>query len=164
MNRGTDEDFAAFVSSSSPALLRLAWMLSGCEGTAEELVQEALVRLYPRWSSVKSQEPHAYARRILVNLNVDRIRARARETVTSDGSLPERAQSSSITEDRDFVVRLLQILPKRERQVVVLRHYVGLPEKEVAHILGISVGNVKASGFRGLEKLRKHMDQVEALP
>lgn len=162
MSQASDDEFVDFVSSSSPGLLRLAWMLSGSENAAEELVQDALSRLYPRWGSVSSQLPLAYARRVLFNLNVDRIRARSREEVTSDGEIPERGHVSSVVEDRDHVVRMMQLLPRRERQVVILRHYVGIPEREVADLLGISLGNVKAAGSRGLNKLRGHLQEVEA--
>jgi RNA polymerase sigma-70 factor (sigma-E family) len=162
VTRGSDEEFIAFVSSSSPGLLRLAWMLSGSESTAEEMVQDALSRVYPRWQSVSASAPLAYARRVLINVNIDRIRARSREGVTVHGAVPERGAVSSVVEDRDHVVRMLQILPPRERQVVVLRYYVGLPEREVADLLGISLGNVKAAGSRGLSKLRGHLKKVEA--
>lgn len=162
MRQGSDEEFVDFVSASSPGLLRLAWMLSGNENTAQDMVQDALSRLYPRWPSLSSQAPLAYARRVLFNLNVDRIRARSREEVTVDGQLPEREQTSSTVEDRDHVVRLLQLLPTRQRQVVILRHYVGMPERDVADLLAISLGNVKAAGSRGLTTLRGHLQEVEA--
>lgn len=111
---------------------------------------------------MSASAPLAYARRVLINVNIDRIRARSREGVTFDGVVPERAAVSSVVEDRDHVVRILQILPPRERQVVVLRYYVGMPEREVADLLGVSLGNVKAAGSRGLSKLRSHLKEVEA--
>lgn len=164
MSQASDDEFIVFVSASSPGLLRLAWMLSGSESTAEEMVQDALSRVYPRWGSVSSQSPMAYARRVLFNVNVDRVRARSREEVTRDGEIPERGHASSVVEDRDHVVRMMQLLPTRERQVVILRYYVGMPEREVADLLGVSLGNVKAAGSRGLTRLRGHLKEVEARP
>ena len=64
-------------------------------------------------------------------------------------------------EQADQLVRLLAALPLRERQVVVLRHYVGLAESEVAELLGISLGTVKGSGSRGLAKLRDSYEREE---
>lgn len=154
MTRQDDASFTAFVEAASPGLLRVAWLLCGDESTAEDLVQEALARVYPRWRRLGADDPVPYARKILVNLNIDRFRRSGRESVTADGSLPDAGSAGSPVEDRDQVVRLLQRLPRREREVVVLRHYADLSERQVADQLGISIGNVKAAGSRGLATLR----------
>ena len=68
---------------------------------------------------------------------------------------PEVGRWDRSWDDTDEVVRLLAELPLRERQVVVMRHYAGLPEAHVADLLGISVGTVKSSASRGLARLRQ---------
>ncbi|AKU16839.1 SigE family RNA polymerase sigma factor [Luteipulveratus mongoliensis] len=163
MTSESDEAFSAFVASSSPQLLRTGWLLCGDEHLAEELVQEALARVYPRWGRLADGQPLAYARRILVNLNTDRWRRGRRETVAADGDMPERPvdDGSSAAVDRDLLIRLLGALPRRERQVVVLRHYADLSEQQVADLLDVSVGTVKSSASRGLAVMRSHLTSIE---
>ena len=60
--------------------------------------------------------------------------------------------------DRIDVVRALHSLPQREREVVVLRYYADLSERAVADLLGVSVGTVKSSSSRGLQRLRALID------
>lgn len=152
-------EFTEFVNASGPRLTHLAWLLCGDEQRAHDLVQEALERVCARWSRLRDQRPHAYARRIVVNLHTDESRRRRREQITADGTLPERAdrQVASSVEDRALLTSLLQSLPPRERQIVVLRHYSDLPEREVADLLGVSVGTVKSSASRGLATLRARL-------
>ena len=69
-------------------------------------------------------------------------------------SPPERSATDVGPEEGDYVVRLLRQLPLRERQVVVLRYYVGISEAETADTLNVSTGTVKATASRGLAKLR----------
>lgn len=156
----TDE-FVQFVRTSSPGLLHTAWLLCGDAHRAEEMVQESFERVYLKWGRVtKDGQPLAYTRRVLINLNTDRWRRTRKESLTSDGELRDAATPrGSCVEDRDLVVRLLRLLPQREREVVVLRHYADLSEHDVAELLGVSVGTVKSSASRGLATLRAAMTQ-----
>ncbi|XAS76313.1 SigE family RNA polymerase sigma factor [Dermatophilaceae bacterium Sec6.4] len=151
----TDE-FVAFVRVSSPGLLHTAWLLCGDAHRAEEMVQESFERVYPKWVRVnKGGQPLAYTRRVLVNLNTDRWRRTRKESLTNDGELRDASDArESGVEDRDQVIRLLRLLPARERQVVVLRHYADMSEHDVAELLGISTGTVKSSASRGLATMR----------
>ncbi|MBD2758364.1 SigE family RNA polymerase sigma factor [Yimella sp. cx-573] len=157
MKPAHEVEFTQFVNASSARLTHLAWLLCGDEHRAHDLVQEALERVCMRWSRLRTEQPHAYARRIVVNLHTDEWRRRRRELVTLDGSLPERCEAASPSDDRLLLTRLLQSLPQRERQVVVLRHYVDLSEREVADLLGVSIGTVKSSASRGLATLRAEL-------
>ncbi|GAB3578966.1 SigE family RNA polymerase sigma factor [Calidifontibacter terrae] len=147
------DDFESFVGASSPALLRTAWLMTGDPHAAEEIVQEALARLFPKWERIASGQPLAYSRRIVVNLVNDGWHRRRREVLTAE--TPDRASPTpTAVEDRDLLIRLLSGLPPRERQVVVLRHYDDLSEQQVADVLGISVGTVKSTAHKGLTTLR----------
>lgn len=151
MSSERDREFAEFVRAASPRLLKAAWFICGDPVQAEDLVQTALARVFVRWGKVRDGEPLAYTRKVLLNLHID-DRRHVRETPVA--VTPERAVIDVGPEQADQLIRLLASLPLRERQVVVLRHYIGLPESEVAELLGISVGTVKGSGSRGLAKLR----------
>lgn len=156
MGRAADRDaeFEDFVRQASPALLRTAWFICGDPHQAEDLVQQALVKVFARWGRLRTQNPVAYARRCLLNQHID-DRRRGREHLTD--RLPERGVTDPEPEDTHDLAATLSALPMRERQVVVLRHYVGLTEAEVADTLGVSLGTVKSSASRGLARLRESM-------
>jgi len=169
--RTKDEDaFEWFASRVLPRLLRTAWLLTGDAGQAEDAAQEALVRLYGVWPRVRYEEPEPYVLRILRNVVVSTWRKDRRlvlvEEVREGGSATptaDRGGTAGAVADRLDLVRALQSLPAREREVVVLRHYADLSERAVAEALGVSVGTVKSSSSRGLERLRTLMsDQGEA--
>ncbi|HWJ84236.1 MAG TPA: SigE family RNA polymerase sigma factor [Cellulomonas sp.] len=156
-----DEQFTAFMSAHQAHLLHTAWLLTGDPHRAEELVQQALVRTYASWDRVATDRL-AYTRRTLVNLRVDTWRRRRREVLTSE--LPERGAGDAhgATDDRDQLVRALALLSPRQRRIVVLRHLVGLPEAEVAAELGVSLGTVKSTASRGLQRLRETLSETDA--
>lgn len=154
-----DEEFTAFVRRHQGDLLRTAWLLVGDAHRAEELTQQALVRTYTAWPRARSGDPLAYARRVLVNLRTDTWRRRRREVLVApedlvDGPQPGRPDAERLA-DHDVVVRALATLTPRQRRVLVLRHFVGLAEVEVADELGVSVGTVKATTARAIAKLRE---------
>jgi RNA polymerase sigma-70 factor (sigma-E family) len=155
-----DAAFTVFVERSSTSLLRTAWLLTGDHHAAHDLVQAALVKTYVAWPRVRPDGALAYARRVLVNERTDTWRRRRGEVVVGDVPEPTAA-SSTATEDRDLVVRLLGRLPEQQRRVVVLRYYTDLPEQAVADLLNISVGAVKSAASRGLAALRAELATSE---
>ncbi|MBT0993598.1 SigE family RNA polymerase sigma factor [Cellulomonas sp. DKR-3] len=154
-----DAEFAAFVVADGPSLHRMARLLCGNLDRADELTQAALVKTYIAWRSARRGEPLAYARRVLANARIDTWRSRRREVLTAPESMPEpgRLSRHEFTGD-DAMLRSLAELPLQRRRVVVLRYAVGLPELEVAEMLGISVGAVKSAASRGLAQLRHALD------
>ena len=154
MSRRDDGSFDEFMRSSSPRLLRLAWLLTGGASSAEDLVQETLERVYVAWPRIEAGGTHNYARRVLVNLHTDSYRRRWREDLTSDVPESGRADRTEQVALADQLTTALAQLPVRERQCVVLRHHVGLSERETADALNVSTGTVKSSTSRGLTRLR----------
>jgi RNA polymerase sigma-70 factor (sigma-E family) len=148
-----DAEYTAFVRSASVSLTRTAWLLTGDAHVADELVQEALVKTYLAWRRVRHGEATAYARRVLVNLNIDRWRRRP-ATPSHDLDGPAAGDAEAGVDDRDEVARMLATLPPQQRRVIVLRYYNDLSEADVADHLGISVGAVKSAASRGLATLR----------
>jgi RNA polymerase sigma-70 factor (sigma-E family) len=162
-------EFERFAAIHADALLRNAYLMAGDRGEAEDLVQECLLRLARKWPRVRSMEhPGAYARRVLFNLILDGGRHRARrrtelvavETTDGDGGADE---TTAELEARLELVQALGGLPSRQRAVLVLRYFADLPEAEVASILDCSLGTVKSSASRGLERLRQNLDPTPAL-
>jgi RNA polymerase sigma-70 factor (sigma-E family) len=156
MGRDTDTDFDAFAVTAWPRLRWSAWLLTGDHQLAEDLAQTALVRTYARWPHVRRTDALAYARKVLVNLNIDRLRRRRPVEVGDDllDAGPPAPDASATSDDRDEVLRLLATLTDKERRVVVLRHYFDLSEADVSVELGIAPGTVKSTLSRALGKLR----------
>lgn len=155
----TDTEYAAFVAANWDRYLRLAYLLTGSEHTAEELVQDCLVKLYGRWRRVSATgDPHAYVRRMLANGNVSRWRRARRERLVD--VLPEAGSPETWTAGPEHAVELrhaLMRLPAGQRAVAVLRHFEDLSEKQVAQLLGCSVGTVKSQNAKALAALRHHL-------
>lgn len=154
---GDREDFDEFAAGSWRRLIGAAFLLTGNVHDAEELAQTALTGTYVAWRRVRRDDAWRYARKALVNANIDRHRARMRRPQETFAAVLESADPQSATatiEDRDQLMRLLGLLATRERAVVVLRYYCDLSVPEVAQLLDVSQGTVKSSASRALAKLR----------
>lgn len=148
-------DFEEFAREAWPRLRQAAWLLTGHDHDAEDLASTALAKTYAVWRRVRSGDPYAYARRCLVNAQIDRHRrARGRELVTDE--VPERRVDQSLegSAEREELAALLSRLSDRERRIVVLRYYFDRSEAEVAAELDISTGTVKSTASRALAKMR----------
>lgn len=164
MKKALEEEFVDFVHGVSPRLLTSAWMLTGDPHLAEELVQETLARVYANWRRTRGDNPTAYARRVLVNLNTDRWRKGRREVLTADVPEQRRVSVPGPGDRVDLgldLIRALDTLAPRERECVVLRHYLDVSERDAATALGVSVGTVKSSTSRGLAALRDALTEGE---
>lgn len=165
MRNQRDEAFDEFATAAWPRLRRIAYLLTGDHHLAEDLAQTALVRTYASWGRVRDGDAAAYSRRVLLNLNIDRMRRKRVVEVGDDAIdvLPVAGEHGTIA-DRDQIVRLLAGLTDRERRVVVLRHYCDQSEAEVAAELGVARGTVKSALSRALAKLRVSMtEDIEEL-
>jgi RNA polymerase sigma-70 factor (sigma-E family) len=152
------ETFEGFVRACAHRLYRVACLLAaGDLGRAEDLVAEALARVYLVWPRVRTGDAYGYARRTLVNLHTDWWRGRLRRPEVITDRPPDRAGGDDPARDiarRDSVARSLRRLTRRERAVVVLRYFLDLTEQQTAAELGISPGTVKSANARALAKLR----------
>lgn len=133
-------------------LYRFALVLTSSPTDAEDLVQEALMRLAMQWQRSDIQNPEAYARKALFNLHTSRWRRLRREVLTAN-DIPERAAAPP--ESTLEIWAELQRLPLRQLAAVFLRYYYDMPEIEVAAVMKCSVGTVKSQTSRGLDKLRQ---------
>jgi RNA polymerase sigma-70 factor (sigma-E family) len=149
------DDFEEFARGSWPRLRQAAWLLTGHDQDAEDLASAALAKTYSVWRRVRSGDPYAYARRCVVNAQIDRFRrGRRREVVTDQVPEAQLVQRLDGSADREQLASLLLSLTERERRIVVLRYYFDRSEAEVAAELDIAVGTVKSTASRALAKLR----------
>ncbi|MEU1530325.1 SigE family RNA polymerase sigma factor [Streptomyces fagopyri] len=156
-----DEEFQGFVVGRWPRLLRTAFLLTGEQHAAEDLVQSTLEQVYVAWRRVDTaDDPDAYVRRVMINAHARRHRRRLKEFLApkDDSGLtyevPEGADAMAQADDRSALLKALAQLPPRQREAVVLRYWEDLGEARVAEAMGCSVGAVKSNAAKGIAKLR----------
>lgn len=146
--------FEAYVAARGRALWRSAWLLTGDEHRAEDLVQTALVKCWRRWDKIAADgSVDGYVRRALITTYTD-WRRRKWNGETSTTVMPESWATEPDLALRRDVLTALSRLPKGQRAVVVLRYYDDLTEAQAAAALGVSVGTVKSQTARALATLR----------
>jgi RNA polymerase sigma-70 factor (sigma-E family) len=143
-------------------LVRLAVLLVGDVGRAEEIVQDAFVDLVARWRTIRDPGAAAsYLRRCVVNGARSHLRHRAvvnRQPVRQPSQVNSAETDALVQFEHERCLALLSELPGRQREVLVLRYYGQLSEAEIADTLGISRGAVKTHSSRGLHALRTAME------
>lgn len=151
-----DESFTAYVGARWPALYRLAVLLAG-PSRADDLAQQTLVRAYLAWDRVMdAAAPDAYVRKILVNTLITESgrRRRGEEAL----ALVEVRAVTDGPEDQvvlhEEIWSRIELLPPRQRAVIVLRYYEDLSEAAIAETLGCAPGTVKAHASAALKTLR----------
>jgi RNA polymerase sigma-70 factor (sigma-E family) len=141
----------------APAAGRLAYLLTGDRTLAEDLVQEAFVRVVGRFRHLRVPDAfESYLRRTIVNLHTSQLRRRRVER-----AYLERERNAVVTEDampdvgaREELWRALRGLPARQRAAIVLRFYEDLSERETGEALGCSPAAAKSLVARAMASLR----------
>jgi RNA polymerase sigma-70 factor (sigma-E family) len=166
------QEFDRFVAAAADGLLRAAYLVTWDLADAEDLVQECLFKVARRWPRVRKMDhPAAYARTVLVHLALDEGKHRSRRRA----ELAEAAVVPLTQHEDDGAVRVLGRveasadlmqalgeLPARQRVAVVLRYFEDLSEAQVAEAMGCSVGTVKSTTSRALERLRSVVERSPA--
>ena len=154
-----EADFRQFVSRRQRSLLKTAWLLTGDWGSAEDLVQTTLLKIWTRWSRV-GEDAHVdgYARKVMLSIYLGWRRRRwTGERPTA--FLPDRPSPSGPSyEERHVLANAVQSLPPKQRAVIVLRYFDDLTERDTATVLDCSVGTVKSQTSKALSTLRRHPD------
>jgi RNA polymerase sigma-70 factor (sigma-E family) len=157
-----DREFVEFVEGASASLRRTAFLVSGDRHRADDIVQDALYKLYLAWPKVRRVgNTLAYARRMVINAAHDGGRRPWRREVAI-ADVPDRVDHDDFAAghaDRDEVLEALRSLGPRQRACVVLRYYEDLSVEQTAEILGCSQGTVKSQASRGLDTLRRAIDR-----
>lgn len=164
-SREAGEQFAAAQSLSSAdvarsfddlfateyrSMVRLATLMVDSVAIAEELVQDAFVKLHKKWSDIKT--PVAYLRTTVMNNCHNELRGRIRERKS------RRLLREEIVElEADEMLDAVRKLPERQRAAIVLRFYEDLSEAEIARTLGVAPGTVKSLLHRATAELRRVM-------
>lgn len=137
-------------------LVRLALVMLGDPAAAEDVVQDAFLGLYRRWDRL--DDPAAalgYLRASVLNGCRTALRRRARGHPVTMYQPPSGSAEAAVLsrEEREEVMRAVRLLPDRQREALVLRFYLDLPEPEIARIMGIRPGTVRSATHRALKAL-----------
>ncbi|MBK8459848.1 MAG: SigE family RNA polymerase sigma factor [Micropruina sp.] len=154
--------FESYVAERSVALQRFAYLVTHNVEDARDLVQEALIGLYPRWASVAATGTvEAYVRRSIVNAGISRWRKVRRLTSVADPSelpwAPATADPALAIADADEAWRLCATLPPIQRAAVVMRFYEELSFTEIAEVLQIPPSTARSHVHRALATLRARL-------
>jgi RNA polymerase sigma-70 factor (sigma-E family) len=134
---------------------RAAYRVTGDRGASEDAASEALIRAGVRWHRIRGREL-PWVVRVATNLAIDHTRRQAR-VLPATGAEREERGAEAVYGEIDLY-RALRSLPKRQREVVVLRYFGDLSEHHIARELGISEGTVKSHASRGLAGLRRFLE------
>jgi RNA polymerase sigma-70 factor (sigma-E family) len=155
---GAEGQVTALYQAHAAGLVRLAMLMLGDQSSAEDVVQDAFLGLYRRWGALNDPgRAVAYARSSVLNGCRDALRRRSRK-IPAALLEPDAASAEAgvlLAEEHREVIAALRRLPGRQREAVVLRHCLGLPEDEVAQAMSISRGTVKSASHRGLAALAR---------
>jgi RNA polymerase sigma-70 factor (sigma-E family) len=147
------------------SLVRMAVLLVDSESCAEEVVQDAFLKLMRRWSTLRDVgSAEAYLRRTVVNGARDQLRSRrVRRLVRMPTVAPASSADEPVMREETSrqLIAALAALPPRQREVLVLRYFSELSERQVADCLAVSVGTVKSSAHRGLVALRTALEEAD---
>jgi RNA polymerase sigma-70 factor (sigma-E family) len=163
MQPALEQEFVEYVTARMPALRRLAYTLCGDEHRGDDIVQQAMTRLYTHWrrASAATNIDH-YVRTILVRVYVDERRLAWSSRVRLSADPPDLPSAGGPDiEERALLRECLAQVPRRQRAVLVLRYLYDLPIDEVAQTLGCSTGTVKSQTSHGLAALRRLLARQE---
>ncbi|HEY5026706.1 MAG TPA: SigE family RNA polymerase sigma factor [Acidimicrobiales bacterium] len=143
-------DLATLYLRHREAMVRLARLLTGSMAVAEEVVQEAFLRMHQR--GTPPDNPAGYLRTTVANISKSHMRR-----LRLERRMPAAERVSFDDPVIDETWAAVRRLPFRQRAVLALRFYEDLPEAEIARLLGCRIGTVKSSLHRGLAKLRDEL-------
>jgi RNA polymerase sigma-70 factor (sigma-E family) len=139
--------------------LRLAYLLTGDRGLAEDLAQDAFVKVFGRFHDLRNREAFWwYLRRTIVNLSRSHFRRRRVERAWLAHQHVEETHTDPDVAERERLRVALMALRPEQRAAIVLRYFEDLSEADTAQALGVAVGTVKSMVSRGMERLRKELE------
>jgi len=155
---GAQSQVTALYQAHAVGLVRLAMLMLGNQSSAEDVVQEAFLGLYRRWDKISDPDRVvAYVRSSVLNGCRDVLRKQSRK-IPAALLEPDVASAEAhvlLAEEHREVLVALRRLPARQREAVILRYCLGLPEDEVAQSMNVSRGTVKSAAHRGLAALAR---------
>jgi RNA polymerase sigma-70 factor (sigma-E family) len=151
---------SALYADHALGLIRLAHIMMGNRQAAEDVVQDAFAGLYRRWPHLRDQaKALSYVRSSVLNGCRSELRRRPAANLAGSHGLPVTSAESAVltAEERREIIHALRSLPNRQREVLVLRFYLDLPDDQIAAAMRISQSTVRSAAYRGLAALGRAM-------
>jgi RNA polymerase sigma-70 factor, ECF subfamily len=146
--------FEGFFEANYERLLRAVFLVTGNRGEAEDLAQEAFVRVYERWDRVRrTDNPAGYLYRTALNAHRSRLRRMA--VAARKPFLRAAADPLEASEDRDEIRRALAQLPAGQREALVLVEWLGMTDAEAGEVLGVAPVTVRVRISRARQTLQR---------
>jgi len=152
----------ALYQAHAPGLIRLAYVMLGDRPGAEDVVQEAFCALYRRWEHLADPDRAlAYVRSSVLNGCRSSLRRQTVRRALVTFQRPAVSAEATVLsgEERQQVMQAVRRLPGRQREVLVLRFYLDLPDEEIARVMGIRPGTVRSAAARGLATLGRALKE-----
>ena len=154
--------FEGFYDGERQLLFRRLWLVTGNRAEAEELMQEAFLRVWERWDRVgRMDDPVGYLYRTAMNLFRKRYR-RAMLAIRRSVGMAPSGDDFADADDRQTVRRVLATLPPRQRAALVLTEMLGLTAEEAGRTLGVKASTVRSLSRQGRESFRRAMGVDDA--
>ena len=154
--------FETFYDAESRDLFSHLWLVTGNRAEAEEIMQDAFLKVWERWDQVGAMDdPVGYLFRTAMNLFRKRYRRAALAIRRSIGLAPSRDDFAD-ADDRETVRRVLSTLPPRQRAALVLTEMLGFSAKEAGRALGVQASTVRSLSQQGRESFREAMGADDA--
>jgi RNA polymerase sigma-70 factor (sigma-E family) len=150
----------ALYQAHALGMIRIALLMLGERGAAEDVVQDAFLGMYRRWQRINEpQKAEAYLRSAVFNGCRDALRRQSRRNrrdwvaAVDLGEPPSAEAVALMSEDRRRILAGLRLLPVRQREALVCRFYLELSEEETARVMNVSRGTVKSTTSRAVAAL-----------
>ena len=149
------DTFELFFAATNPRLFTALWLVTGDRYEAEEIAQDAFLRVLERWDRVgRLDNPESYVFRTAMNLFRNRYRRAALAMRRSLSLAPQASDELAAVENRDEVIRLLRPLPPRQRAAVVATSILDLSAEEAGRVLGMRSATVRALTSRARTRMK----------
>lgn len=150
--------FVTFYDAESRMLFRRMWIVTGNRAEAEELMQDAFLKVWERWEKVDAMDdPVGYLYRTAMNLFRKRYRRAALSVRRSIGLAPSRDDFAD-ADDRESVRQVLSTLPPRQRAALVLTELLGFSPTDAGRALGVRASTIRSLSHQGRESFRRAME------
>ncbi len=154
--------FEIFYDAESRTLFRRMWLVTGNRAEAEELMQDAFLKVWERWEKVEAMDdPVGYLYRTAMNLFRKRYR-RAALAIRRSIGLASTRDDFEDADDRESVRQVLSTLPPRQRAALVLTELLGFNPTDAGRALGVQASTIRSLSSQGRESFRRAMEADDA--
>jgi RNA polymerase sigma-70 factor (sigma-E family) len=153
--------FDQWVRHHWDSLVRIARVVSGDPDMAEDVLQDALIDVYPRWNQLAQSNPMGYVVRVMSSKTANRRRTAWARRVVTFADTPDThvadSTAASLVGDRIDIQRALTHLKPRQRAIIAMHYLMDLPVAEIATAMDLPTGTVTSDLTRGRQILRQHL-------